>query len=103
MKARNMLVAAMTLVALVPLQAQAGCKEKLAEVDRRMANPQIPEQQRGALEMFRDQAASCCSQGHEPTAMQTLAIMEIMSPPSEARRGLTSVSGIGPRRNIVWF
>lgn len=83
MQARQILV---VMLALAPLQAFSDCKEKLAEVDRRMSSPQIPEQQRGALKMFRDQAATYCSQGHEPTAMQTLAMMEMMLPPSEAQQ-----------------
>lgn len=74
------------LTALLPLQAKVGCKEKLAEVDQRMASPQMYANQRNAVQMFRDEAAVMCAQGNEATAMQTLSMIKMMLPPSQTNR-----------------
>ena len=80
------LAAAILVAVFLPLQAQAACKEKLAEVDQRMASPQMDANQRNAVQMFRDQAAGMCSQGNEAAAMQTLVLIEMMLPPSQAQQ-----------------
>jgi len=69
---------------LLPLQAQAACKEKIAELDQRLASPELDPNMRNSVKMFRDQAASACEQGHEASAMQQLSFMEMMLPPSQA-------------------
>jgi len=83
---RLMMVAGVLVALSLPLQALADCKAKLAEVDQRMASPEVPEQQRGAMKMFRDQAADLCSQGHDATAVQTLGMLDMMLPPSAAQQ-----------------
>jgi len=83
---RSILTAIVLMVVLLPLQVTAACKEKLAEVDQRMASPQMDPNQRNAVQMFRDQAAGMCAQGHEATAMQTLGLIEMMLPPSQAQQ-----------------
>jgi hypothetical protein len=80
------LAAIILMTALPPLQVTAACKEKLAEVDQRMASPQMDVNQRNAVQMFRDQAAGMCDQGHDASAMQTLGIIEMMLPPSQAQQ-----------------
>jgi hypothetical protein len=74
------------MISLLPLQAEVGCKEKLAEVDQRMASPQMYANQRNAVQMFRDEAAEMCAQGNEATAMQTLIMIKMMLRPSQANR-----------------
>jgi hypothetical protein len=80
------LTAATLMIMLLSLQAGADCKEKLAELDLRMASPQIDSNQRNAMQMFRDQAARMCDQGNDATAMQTLGILEMMLPPSQEQQ-----------------
>ena len=72
------------LVALLPLQAQAGCKEKIAELDQRIAGPEVDANMQNTLKMFRDGAAEMCDQGHEATAMQQLSLVEMMLPVPQA-------------------
>lgn len=72
------------LVALLPLQAQAGCKEKIAELDQRIAGPEVDANMQNTLKMFRDGAAEMCDQGHEATAMQQLSLVEMMLPTPQA-------------------
>ena len=86
MREKSIVTAIVLMVALLPLQATAGCKEKLAEVDQRMASPQMDANQRNAVQMFRDQAAGMCDQGNDATAMQTLGLIEMMLPPSQAQQ-----------------
>jgi hypothetical protein len=86
MRERPTLRAIVLVAVLLPLQVTAACKEKLAEVDQRMASPQMDANQRNAVQMFRDQAAGMCAQGHEATAMQTLGLIEMMLPPSQAQQ-----------------
>ena len=86
MRDRLVLTAAILATTLLPQQAQAACKEKLAEVDQRLASPQIDANLRNSVQMFRDQAAGMCSQGNEATAMQTLGLIEMMLPPSKAQQ-----------------
>lgn len=81
-----MLIIVILMFALLPLHAKVGCKEKLAEVDQRIASPQMYENQRNAVKMFRDQAAEMCTQGNEATAMQTLSMVEMILSPSHAIR-----------------
>lgn len=88
---RLILIIVILMIALLPLQAKVGCKEKLAEVDQRMASPQINAHQRNAVQMFRDQAAEMCAQGNEATAMQTLNIIEMMLPPSQSQQKKVAV------------
>lgn len=80
------LIIVILLFALLPLQAKVGCKEKLSEVDQRLAKPQMYANQRNAVKMFRDQAAEMCAQGNEATAMQTLSMVEMMLSPSQVKR-----------------
>jgi hypothetical protein len=86
MRDKLLLAAAVLLTATMPLQAQADCKKKLAEVDQRMASPQMAANQRNAVQQFRDRAAQMCNQGNDATAMQTLGIIEMMLPPSQAQQ-----------------
>jgi hypothetical protein len=83
---RLILTIVILMIALLPLQAKVGCKEKLAEVDQRIASPQMYANQRNAVQMFRDEAAEMCAQGNEATAMQTLSMIEMMLPPSQAQQ-----------------
>lgn len=80
----RLLVSMLLLAAVLPLQAQAACKEKIAELDLRIAGPEVDANTRNALKMFRDGAADMCDQGNEATAMQQLGIMEMMLPPLQA-------------------
>jgi len=77
-------VCILLFVGLLPLQAQAACKEKIAELDQRFASPEVDPNMRNSMKMFRDQAASACEQGNEAIAMQQLGLMEMMLPPSQA-------------------
>lgn len=86
MRKKSVVMAIVMIAVLLPLHATAACKEKLAEVDQRMASPQMDANQRNAVQMFRDQAAEMCTQGHEATAMQTLGLIEMMLPPSQAQQ-----------------
>ena len=86
MRERFILTAVVLMATLLPLHTQAACKEKLAEVDQRMASPQMDANQRNAVQMFRDQAAGMCSQGNDAAAMQTLGFIEMMLPPSQAQQ-----------------
>jgi len=86
MRDKSIVTAIVLMVVLLPLQATAACKEKLAEVDQRMASPQMDANQRNAVQMFRDQAAGMCAQGNDATAMQTLGLIEMMLPPSQAQQ-----------------
>ena len=86
MRERPTLTTIVLMAVLLPLQVTAACKEKLAEVDQRMASPQMDANQRNAVQMFRDQAAGMCAQGHEATAMQTLGLIQMMLPPSQAQQ-----------------
>lgn len=72
------------LAGLLPLQAQAACKEKIAELDQRIADPALDSNLRNTVKMFRDGAASACDQGHDAAAMQQLSILEMMLPPPQA-------------------
>jgi len=58
--------------------ADAGtdCREKLAEVDSRMAATELGPSTAG-MRQIRDQAAAFCGQGQEPMAMQLLAMLEM--------------------------
>ena len=80
------LTAVALMITSLSLQARADCKEKLAELDQRMASPQVDSNQRNAMQMFRDQAAAMCDQGNDATAMQTLGILEMMLPPSQEQQ-----------------
>jgi len=71
--------------AMLPLHAKAACKEKLAEIDVRIADPAVTANNRNAVTMFRDQAASACDQGHDAAAMQQLSMIELMLPPPQAQ------------------
>jgi len=72
------------LAALFPLQAQAACKEKIAELDQRIAGPELDANLRNGVKMFRDGAATMCEQGNEAAAMQQLGMLEMMLPPPQA-------------------
>lgn len=77
--ARGLTLAAACLAAVVlPGHAFAACADKLADVDRKLASTEIDANIRNAVVQFRDQGAAACEQGHEPTAMQTLGIVEMM-------------------------
>lgn len=80
------LIIVILLFALLPLQAKVGCKEKLAEVDQRLASPQVYANQSNAVKLFRDQAAEMCTKGNEATAMQTLSMVEVMLSHSHIKR-----------------
>jgi len=69
---------------LVPLQSFATCKEKIAEVDERIADPELDTNLRNAVKQFRDNAVSMCDQGNDATAMQVLGYVEMMLPPPRA-------------------
>jgi hypothetical protein len=77
-------VSVLLLAGLFPLQVQAACKEKIAELDQRIAGPELDSNTRNALKMFRDGAASACDQGNDAAAMQQLGILEMMLPPPQA-------------------
>jgi hypothetical protein len=77
-------VSILLLAALLPLQAQANCKEKIAEIDQRIAGPEVDESTRTTLKMFRDGVAAMCDQGNEEMAMQQLSMLEMMLPPPQA-------------------
>ncbi len=77
MNHRN-LVAVGMLAMLLPLQAHAACKEKLAQVDEQLATTELDASIKTAVQQFRDQAASMCDQGHEPTANQVLQMVDMM-------------------------
>jgi len=69
---------------LLPQQVQATCKEKIAELDQRIAGPEVDSNTRQALKMFRDGAATACDQGNDTAAMQQLGMLEMMLPPPQA-------------------
>lgn len=69
---------------LLPLQVQAACNEKIVELDHRIAGPEVSQDMRQALKMFRDGAATACDQGNDAAAMQQLGILEMMLPPQQA-------------------
>jgi hypothetical protein len=85
MRERSIVTVVALLAALLSLQAQAACKEKLQEMDQRMASSQMDVNQRNAVKMFRDQAAEMCSQGNDAAAVQMLGMMEMMLPPPQAQ------------------
>ena len=72
------------LAGLLPLQVHAACNEKIAEIDQRVAGPEVDSNMRNALKMIRDQAALGCDQGNDAPAMQQLGILEMMLPPQQA-------------------
>ncbi|TFG82563.1 MAG: hypothetical protein E4H19_12905 [Chromatiales bacterium] len=77
-------VSILLLAGLLPLQVQAACKEKIAELDQRIAGPEVDSNMRPAMKMFRDGAASACDQGNDAAAMQQLGMLEMMLPPPQA-------------------
>jgi len=74
---------------LLPLETHAACSEKLAEIDRKLAATEIDAVLAPAIEQFRDRGAEACAQGHEPTAMQTLGIVDLMLTRITAERAET--------------
>ena len=70
---------------MMPLSTLAACKEKLAEVDRRIADSELDVNLRTAVQQFRDHAAAMCQQGNDATAVQTLSYVEMMLPPTQAQ------------------
>ena len=71
------------LAALLPLQAQADCTEEIAEIDQRIAGPEVDANTRTTLKMFRDGVAAMCDQANEEMAMQQLGMLEMMLPPPQ--------------------
>ena len=79
---RIIVIGLAAFASLFSFQAQAGCKEKLAEVDARIADSDLadPTGPAAGAKMMRDNAATMCDQGNEATAMQVLGMLDMMVP-----------------------
>jgi hypothetical protein len=91
---RIVVVALTTCASLFSFQAQAGCQEKLAEVDARIADSDLadPAGPGAGAKMMRDNAATMCAQGNEATAMQVLGMVEMMVPQTKTEAANQAVA-----------
>ena len=95
------IVSILLFAALLPLQAQAGCKEKIAKIDQRIAGPGVDSNTRNTLKMFRDAAAKMCDQGNDTTAMQQLGMMEMLLPQLQAEKQAKKRAGANSLKSLT--
>jgi hypothetical protein len=79
------LAAATVVAALVSTPAHAGCQEKVAEIDARLADTDIDPNTRSGVQMMRDQGAAMCAQGNEAAAMQMLGMVALALPQTKSQ------------------
>ncbi len=82
-------VAALAGLASGSAPAATTCKEKLAEVDARLAVADLGPTGAG-LRQMRDQAATMCRQGEDAMALQILGLLDMSLPATQSERAIAA-------------
>jgi hypothetical protein len=82
---------------MLSMHAHAACEETLTNVDRQLASIDLDANIMIAVKQFRDHGAALCEQGHDPAAMQTLKIVEMMLTQAAAEQSGKDNRAAAPR------
>jgi hypothetical protein len=102
-RGRIVVIGLAAVASLFSFQAQAGCKDKLAEVDARMADSELadPTGAGAGAKMMRDNAATMCAQGNEAAAMQVLGMLDMMVPQTKTEAANQAAADEGSKAALT--